>query len=316
MTTLSVIVPCYNISGYIADTVTGLVNNARDDFEFIFVEDCSKDDTPEALAALAPGLPNSSVVRHEQNKGLASARNTGLDRATGRFITFLDGDDWLGPGHLTGLVDAIERLGVDFVRTDHVQVTGVDRMLERAPEGRRNEVLDPRSSILPIGETSMVDYPYAWAGIYDARLLERGMLRFTDGLRTAEDRPWIWQLHRLAESYAVVSLHGIFYRRGVATSLTQIGDARQLDFIRAFEQVLSEVREDPEAARLLPKAIRSYSVVIAHQLMERGRFERPLARKLDEMTRNALRRISADELDKALVGLDDERRSILRKAAA
>ncbi|MEU2427994.1 glycosyltransferase family 2 protein [Streptomyces sp. NPDC007861] len=316
MTTLSVIVPCYNISGYIADTVTGLVNNARDDFEFIFVEDCSKDDTPEALAALTPRLPNSSVVRHEQNKGLASARNTGLDRATGRFITFLDGDDWLGPGHLAGLVDAIERLGVDFVRTDHVQVTGVDRMLERAPEGRRNEVLDPRSSILPIGETSMVDYPYAWAGIYDARLLERGMLRFTDGLRTAEDRPWIWQLHRLAESYAVVSLHGIFYRRGVATSLTQIGDARQLDFIRAFEQVLSEVREDPEAARLLPKAIRSYSVVIAHQLMERGRFERPLARKLDEMTRNALRRISADELDKALVGLDDERRSILRKAAA
>ncbi|MFC5805495.1 glycosyltransferase family 2 protein [Streptomyces formicae] len=316
MTTLSVIVPCYNISGYIADTVTGLVNNARDDFEFIFVEDCSKDDTPEALAALTPRLPNSSVVRHEQNKGLASARNTGLDRATGRFITFLDGDDWLGPGHLAGLVDAIERLGVDFVRTDHVQVTGVERMLERAPEGRRNEVLDPRSSILPIGETSMVDYPYAWAGIYDARLLERGMLRFTDGLRTAEDRPWIWQLHRLAESYAVVSLHGVFYRRGVSTSLTQIGDVRQLDFIRAFEQVLSEVREDPEAARLLPKAIRSYSVVIAHQLMERGRFERPIARKLDDMTRNALRRISADELDKALVGLDDERRSILRKAAA
>ncbi|MEU0085023.1 glycosyltransferase family 2 protein [Streptomyces sp. NPDC006274] len=316
MTTLSVIVPCYNVSAYIADTVAGLANNAREDFEFVFVEDRSTDDTFEALTALGERLPNSVVVRHEENRGLASARNTGIDRAKGRFLTFLDGDDWLGPGHLAGLVDAVQRLGVDFVRTDHVQVTGVQRTLQRAPEGRRDEPLDPRSSILPVGESSMVDYPYAWAGIYDATLLERGMLRFTDGLRTAEDRPWIWQLHRGADSYAVTSLHRIFYRRGLAGSLTQIGDARQLDFVKAFDQVLAELADDPERDRLMPKAIRSYCVVIAHQLRDRQRFSRPVARELRSLTTGALRRMPGAELEAVLAGLDTERRTIIRKAAA
>jgi glycosyltransferase involved in cell wall biosynthesis len=316
VTTLSVIVPCYNVSAYIADTVAGLVNNARDDFEFIFVEDRSTDDTFEALTGLTRRLPNSAVVRHEENRGLASARNTGIDRADGRLITFLAGDDWLGRGHLAALVDAIDRLGVDFVRTDHVQVTGSRRTLQRAPEGRRDTPLDPRSSILPVGESSMVDYPYAWAGVYDASLLDRGMLRFTDGLRTAEDRPWIWQLHRNAESYAVTSLHRIFYRRGVASSLTQIGDVRQLDFVKAFDQVLAELADDPQADLLMPKAIRGYCVVIAHQLRDRQRFSRSVARELKALTSGALRRIPGAELERALAGLDDERRTIIRKAAA
>ncbi|MEU1279665.1 glycosyltransferase family 2 protein [Streptomyces sp. NPDC005805] len=316
MTTLSVIVPCYNVSAYVAETVAGLVNNAREDFEFVFVEDRSTDDTFEALTALTARLPHSTVVRHDENRGLASARNTGIDRARGRYLTFLDGDDWLGPGHLPALVEAIGRLGVDFVRTDHVQATGTRRTLQRAPEGRRDVPLDPRSSILPVDESSMVDYPYAWAGIYDARLLDQGLLRFTDGLRTAEDRPWIWQLHRRAESYAVVSQHRIFYRRGVATSLTQIGDVRQLDFVRAFDQVLDELADDPEHEALLPKAVRSYCAVIAHQLRDRRRFSRPVARELMTRTAGALRRIPAAELERALTGLDDERRALVRKAAA
>ncbi|WP_267245147.1 glycosyltransferase family 2 protein [Streptomyces sp. PR69] len=316
MTTLSVIVPCYNIEAYAANTVRSLMNNAREDFEFIFVEDCSKDDTYDALQALTERLPRSAVIRHKENQGLATARNTGIDRAQGRYLAFLDGDDWLGPGHLAALTDTAQRLGVDFVRTDHVQVTGVRRSLHRAPEGRRDEVLDPRSSILPDHDSTMVDYPYAWAGIYHSRLLDKGLLRFADGLRTAEDRPWIWQLHLRAASYAVTPLHGIFYRRGVATSLTQIGDVRQLDFIRAFDQVLSEVEADPEADRFRTKAIRNYCAIIAHQLKEQRRFERPVARELRIRVGAALRRIPGAELDTALAGLDEERSTLLRKAAA
>ena len=78
-----------------------------------------------------------------------------------------------------------------------------------------------------------------------AGCVDAGLLHFTDGLRTAEDRPWIWRLHREAESFAVVGLLGVFYRRGVASSLTQIGDVRQLDFIRAFDQVVEETAQDP-----------------------------------------------------------------------
>jgi glycosyltransferase involved in cell wall biosynthesis len=311
---LSVIVPCYNIEAYVPETVAGLVNNARDDFEFIFVEDRStKDQTYEALLALTRRLPHSRVIRHERNGGLATARNTGIDAAEGRYLTFLDGDDWLAPGYLADLVDAVERHDVDFVRTDHVQVTGVERAVHRAPEGRRDTPLDPRTSILPVDDTTMVDYPYAWAGVYHRRLLDRGMLRFHDGLKTAEDRPWIWDLHRRAESYAVASLRGVFYRRGVASSLTQIGDVRQLDFFRSFDLVLAELADDPEAGRLRKKALRNYCVVIAHQLMDRGRFERSVAARLKQLAAEALGRMGEDELNDALVGMGEERVYMLRR---
>jgi glycosyltransferase involved in cell wall biosynthesis len=311
---LSVIVPCFNIESYISDTVTSLVNNARDEFEFVFVEDRStKDKTYEALLELTKRLKNSRVVRHEQNGGLATARNTGIDVAEGTYLTFLDGDDWLAPGYLSDLVDTIERFDVDFVRTDHVQVTGTDRAVHRAPEGRRHTPLDPRSSILPVDDTTMVDYPYAWAGIYHRRLLDRGMLRFHDGLRTAEDRPWIWDLHRRADSYVAASLRGVFYRRGVTTSLTQIGDVRQLDFFRSFDLVLSELADDPEAGTLRKKALRNYCVVIAHQLLDRARFERSVAAKLRQLAVEALGRMTEEELNEALVGMGEERVHVLRR---
>ncbi|WP_079073871.1 glycosyltransferase family 2 protein [Streptomyces sp. Root1310] len=312
--TLSVVVPCYNIESYLPETVTSLVNNARDDFEFIFVEDRStKDRTYEALLALTERLGNSRVIRHEHNGGLATARNTGIDVAEGRYLTFLDGDDWLAPGHLARLVDVAERFDVDFVRTDHVQVTGVERAVHRAPEGRRHTPLDPRTSILPVDDTTMVDYPYAWAGVYHRRLLDRGMLRFHDGLRTAEDRPWIWDLHRRAESYVVASLHGVFYRRGIASSLTQIGDVRQLDFFRSFDLVLAELAGDPEADRLRGKALRNFCVVIAHQLIDRRRFERSVAAKLKRLAAEALGAMSEEELSEAVVGMGEERVQVLRR---
>ncbi|MFD9319700.1 glycosyltransferase family 2 protein [Streptomyces sp. NPDC060053] len=312
--TLSVVVPCYNIESYLPETVTSLVNNARDDFEFIFVEDRStKDRTYEALLALTERLGNSRVIRHERNGGLATARNTGIDVAEGRYLTFLDGDDWLAPGYLAQLVDVAERFDVDFVRTDHVQVTGLERAVHRAPEGRRHTPLDPRTSILPVDDTTMVDYPYAWAGVYHRRLLDRGMLRFHDGLRTAEDRPWIWDLHRRAESYVVASLHGVFYRRGIASSLTQIGDVRQLDFFRSFDLVLAELADDPEADRLRAKALRNFCVVIAHQLIDRRRFERSVAAKLKRLAAGALGAMSEEELGEAVVGMGEERVQVLRR---
>jgi hypothetical protein len=212
-----------------------------------------------------------------------------------------------------GGAGAIQRHDVDFVRTDHVQVNGIERAVHRAPEGRRNVPLDPRTSILPVDDTTMVDYPYAWAGVYHRRLLDKGLLRFHDGLRTAEDRPWIWDLHRRADSYAVVGLRGVFYRRGVMTSLTQIGDVRQLDFFRAFDLVLAELAGDPEAGRLRKKALRNYCVVIAHQLLERDRFERSVAARLRQLSAEALNRMTEDDLREALVGMGETRMHMLRR---
>ncbi|WP_405943990.1 glycosyltransferase [Streptomyces sp. NBC_01020] len=313
MVKLSVIVPFYNVQTYAPDTLRSLRANARDDFEFLLVDDCSTDGTPEILERAERELPGAVLLRHRENGGLATARNTGLDAASGEYITFLDGDDWLAPGYYERLLAGAEALDCDFVRTDHVQCTGTTRTVHRVPYGRRGEVTAPREVILPADRSTPVDYAYAWAGMYHRRLLDRGLLHFTHGLRTAEDRPWIWRLHREAESFAVLGLLGMFYRRGVASSLTQIGDVRQLDFIRAFDQVIDDTSKDPEADLLLPKAVRTYCAIISHHLGSIERFEPAVARKLRTLSAAALKRMPQDLLSDALDSMDTARASRLRR---
>ncbi|KUN73499.1 glycosyl transferase [Streptomyces canus] len=316
MPKLSVIVPFYNVQQYAPDTLRSLRMNARRDFEFVLVNDKSKDETPAILDRAAEELSDVAqvqVLHHETNGGLATARNTGLDAARGEYLTFLDGDDWLAPGYLTELVTAIEELGCDFVRTDHVQTVARARTVHRVPIGRRGEVLNPREAILPADRSTSVDYAYAWAGAYHRRLLDKGLLHFTDGLRTAEDRPWIWKLHREAESFAVVSLLGVFYRRGVASSLTQIGDARQLDFIRAFDQVVEETAADRDADKLLPKAVRTYCAIIAHHLSDESKWEPSVAKQLRAMSAAAIQRMPQDALGDVLDTMDLRRSAKLRR---
>jgi hypothetical protein len=173
--------------------------------------------------------------------------------------------------------------------------------------------MDPREAILPADRSTSVDYAYAWAGMYHRRLADAGLLHFTDGLRTAEDRPWIWRLHREAKSFAAVGLLGVFYRRGVASSLTQIGDVRQLDFIKAFDQVVAETAQDKDAENLLPKAVRTYCAIISHHLGSIERFEPAVARKLKTMSSAALKRMPQDVLDDALDSMDVQRATRLRR---
>ncbi|MFE3450008.1 glycosyltransferase family 2 protein [Nonomuraea sp. NPDC059194] len=303
MITLSVVVPVRDGARFIPDALASLARNTRRDFEFIVVDDGSADDTAAIVAeSQVPGL---SLVRNPAPVGLADARNTGLKLASGAYVTFMDGDDWLAPGYLAELVAAIDGLGCDFVRVDHVQVEGRKRVVHRAPEARRGLVLDPRDAILPEGVRTMVDYPYAWAGIYRRSLGD--LLRFPGSLHTAEDRPWIWRLHRQAASFGVVSLAGLFYRRGVSGSLTQIGDERQLHFFDAFELVFEDLE-----AEFLPKAVRNFCALLAHHLELAGRFTPELRHRFETRGAAMARSLPPDLVAAAVPRMSVEREQTLR----
>jgi hypothetical protein len=302
---LTVVLPVRDARSFIGEALTSLQRNADPDFEFVVIDDGSIDGTGEVIDGFRDMLPALHVVTHEVARGLADARNAGLDVARGEYVTFLDGDDWVEPGYLGRLVSAIERLQCDFVRVDHVQVEGRKRLTHRAPEARRGVVLDPRSGIMPAFERTMVDYPYAWAGIYRRDLGE--LLYFPGNLHTAEDRPWIWRLHREAGSYAVVSLAGLFYRRLITTSLTQIGDARQLHFLDAFALVLAQVADDPEVQ---PKAVRQFLAVLAHQLRLASRIAPEQRRQLISRARSMLGELPQQTLIATLP--TDTRAQVLR----
>ena len=305
---LSVVLPVRNAERYIGDALRSVQANLNPGIELVVIDDGSDDATPAVIAEAAPRLPGLRLITHDRARGLADARNAGLDVAQGRYVTFFDGDDWLAPGYLDQLVAAIDGLGCDFVRTDHVQVRGRVRTPHRAPQGLRNTVLDPRADILPTHRRSMVDYPYAWAGIYRRSLGD--VLRFPAGLRTAEDRPWIWRLHRELRSYAVVSLSGLFYRRQVTASLTQVGDERQLDFFDAFDQVLREVAADRDAERLMPKAAHQFLALLGHHLTMLGRYDNALATRFRERAVASVAAVPPEALANSV--LRGERAAVLR----
>lgn len=310
---LSIIIPAKDQAPFIRDTMTSLLSQFDDPaaLEVIFVDDGSSDGTGELVAAFADRLPGLKTLRNDEARGLATARNQGLDQATGGAIAFLDGDDWLAPGHLASCLSALARLDVDFVRVDQVRVAHGRRTIHRAPQARRNTVLDPRESILPHTETTMIDYPFAWAGMFHRRLADAGMLHFPEGLFTAEDRPWIWKLHLQAGSYAVVSSLGIMYRRGVATSLTQIYDRRQLDFARAYALAFEVVAADPEADRFWPKVIRQFLAVSCHHLSRSSQMTPDVQAELERLVTVTMAAVPEPLLTEALAALDARRRRVL-----
>ncbi|HEY5821480.1 MAG TPA: glycosyltransferase family 2 protein [Propionibacteriaceae bacterium] len=310
---MSVIVPFYNVESYAAQTLRSLAVNAAPGIEFVLVDDGSSDATPAILAEAVDHLPGATLVTQPRNRGLAAARNTGMAASKGRYLTFLDGDDVAAAGYFPALLAAITELGCDFVRTDHVQVRGRERSVHRVPYGPRGVVAPPRRGIGGVGHRSSVDAPNAWAGVCDRRLLDSGVMLFDERLRTCEDRPWIWQLHLHAESFAVVSLLGVRYRREVAASLTQIADERQFDYIPAFEGIIAAVRADREAERFMPKALRSYCAMVCHHINQLDRYETALGQRLVALTAASLGRLPTAELDEAVARLDPERAQLVRE---
>ena len=108
------------------------------------------------------------------------------------------------------------------------------------------------------------------------------MLRWVDGLHTATDRPWIWQLHLQARSFATIAHTGLFYRREVGGSLTTTGDERRLHFFDAYEHVFAQVRDEPDVQ---PKAVRQFLGVLTRHLQLADMYEEAPRQRFDERAR-------------------------------
>ena len=111
---ISVIIPVYNIQDYIKECVESVLHQTEDNIQIILVDDGSTDDSGKICDTFVHN-ENVSVI-HKMNGGLSSARNVGLKVATGDYIFFLDGDDWIEADAIERLYDLAVQYDVDFVR--------------------------------------------------------------------------------------------------------------------------------------------------------------------------------------------------------
>lgn len=309
----TVILPAKDAGPYIGTTLETLTRQFDDAaaLKVVMIDDGSRDDTGALMRRYADRFEDAVVLTNPRPRGLASARNQGLEHVEGDAFCFLDGDDWMQPHRLQVLAGRLRELDCDFVRTDHVTVTGTRRMLKRAPFPWRERAVSPRDGILPEHEPTMVDYPFAWAGMFHRRVIDRGLAAFSPGLFTAEDRPWIWRLHLQAQSFAVVDAPALLYRRGVSTSLTQVRDRRQLDFVRAMSEVIDVVEADADAERFLPKATWTVLALSSRHLVRARRMTPGLRAEMRSGIRSLLGRLPAAEIDAVVGRLDGPRRRVL-----
>lgn len=111
---LSCIVPVYNAEQYLEKCIGSLLQITSISVEIILIDDGSTDSSPILLDKYAESNPNIKVI-HQNNKGVAVARNTGIDIATGEYIAFIDSDDWVVPQELTRLYNCAQHNNADMI---------------------------------------------------------------------------------------------------------------------------------------------------------------------------------------------------------
>lgn len=94
---LSVIVPCYNVANTIKRTIESIIKNEIKDMEILVIDDFSTDNTYQVLESLAKKYKQICILKHKENKGLSEARNTGIKKAKGEYLSFIDGGDTIKP---------------------------------------------------------------------------------------------------------------------------------------------------------------------------------------------------------------------------
>lgn len=120
MVKVSVIVPIYNVEKYIEDCAKSLFQQTLNDIEYIFVNDCTPDNSIKILKEVLDAYPERKnqvkIVNLEVNSGQAAARKRGVSEATGDFIIFCDGDDWVDKNMYQRLYDCAIQHNYDFVK--------------------------------------------------------------------------------------------------------------------------------------------------------------------------------------------------------
>ncbi len=118
---ISVIIPAYNIASYIDKCVTSVFEQTYTNIEVIVVNDGSTDATGRKIKKLQQQFPTMLVIEQE-NRGLSAARNAGMRVATGEYIAFLDGDDYVADDYLEQLMTVIKQQDADISMTDYAVV--------------------------------------------------------------------------------------------------------------------------------------------------------------------------------------------------
>lgn len=197
---VSILVPVYGVEKYIERCARSLFEQTYQDLEIVFVNDCTPDQSIALLMKVMEDYPRRKtsvkIVNHEKNRGLAAARNTAYDNATGEFVTIVDSDDWLELKAVELLVKKQEETNADIVSGNALMYypDRVDK-LEHPLNLSKEEIVINR---LGNGWHNVI-----WGRLIRRAIIEKNHVRAIEGCDMAEDKFQMAIISYYADSFAV-----------------------------------------------------------------------------------------------------------------
>ena len=178
---ISVIVPVYNIEKYISRCLESIINQTYKNLEIIVIDDGSSDNTGKIIDDFAK-RDKRVIVIHQDNKGVSSARNKGLDIATGQYIGFVDGDDTLDKDMYDFLLKNIKKYDADI---SHCGYRLIEDKKETLFYGSGKIIIqDRKKGILDLMDGSLIE-PTLCNKLFKRQLLE--YIRLDENIKINED---------------------------------------------------------------------------------------------------------------------------------
>ena len=138
---ISVIIPIYNVDKYLERCVNSIIEQTYENLEIILVDDGSKDKSPQICDSYEKKDRRIKVI-HKENSGVSETRNIGIKQSTGKYILFVDADDYLEKDMIMCLYNTLTDNKVDIVRGNYYISNGSDNKIKGNTYGLANRVLD------------------------------------------------------------------------------------------------------------------------------------------------------------------------------
>lgn len=181
----SVIIPVYNAEDTLCRCVDSLVNQHRDDAEIILINDGSQDNSANICRDYADRYPAVKFIDKE-NGGVSTARNRGLQEATGKYITFVDSDDWVAENYFSAIDTAYESFDYDLVQFSRKYVNGEKSGDELIPPFDSNNNTEIFRRLAEDMWKKRINTPNG--KVFKRNIIEQNNIQFLQNLSVGEDR--------------------------------------------------------------------------------------------------------------------------------
>lgn len=244
MPQISVIVPVYNVEKYVEKCVRSVLDQTFKDIEVICVDSISTDNSPQILQKLAQADPRVRIYTLEKIRGLGRGRNCGLEHAQGKYVFFLDSDDFLALDALEKLYRAAEAETLDVVSCRNYEyddatqaVTVPSAALALA---HKDFLASPQDKPADFADFAF-HAPFGWGKLFKREIIEKYRLRFPDG--AVEDVPF--SVFYLVMCKKARKLHDllVYYRTGRPGSISGKAEKMVLDGIKNFALLENNLRK-------------------------------------------------------------------------